>query len=196
MLWPLDAKSWLIGKDPDAGKDWGQEEKGMTEDEMAGWCHQLTQWTWVWARSRGWWWTGKPGVLQSMELQRVRHNWANELNWTEPPIVLSFLEYTLLILWSPSSGRPFFPYRRDQVPHVCASCTLPLSHASQLWLINSNIQLLGDLINLSVSFMNTCSMRVRPCLFCSIWFSFLLTWMRHSVSICWNETVGSKRCTF
>ena len=39
ILWPLDAKSWLIWKDPDAGKDWGQEEKGMTEDEMVGW-HQ------------------------------------------------------------------------------------------------------------------------------------------------------------
>ena len=38
-----DAKSWLIGKDPDAGKDWGQEEKGMTEDEMAGWHHQLNE---------------------------------------------------------------------------------------------------------------------------------------------------------
>ena len=41
VLWPLDAKSWLIWKDPDAGKDWGQEEKGMTEDEMVGWHHQL-----------------------------------------------------------------------------------------------------------------------------------------------------------
>ena len=41
MLWPLHVKSWLIGKDPDAGRDWGQEEKGMTEDEMAGWNHQL-----------------------------------------------------------------------------------------------------------------------------------------------------------
>ena len=40
-LWPPDAKSWLIGKDPDAGRDWGQEEKGMTEDEMAGWHHWL-----------------------------------------------------------------------------------------------------------------------------------------------------------
>ena len=40
ILWPPDAKSWLIGKDPDAGKDWGQE-KGMTEDEMVGWHHQL-----------------------------------------------------------------------------------------------------------------------------------------------------------
>ena len=48
-LWPPDAKSWLIGKDPDAGKDWGQVEKGMTEKEMAGWHHWLdgreSQWT-------------------------------------------------------------------------------------------------------------------------------------------------------
>ena len=41
ILWPPNAKSWLIGKDPDAGRDWGQEEKGMTEDEMAGWNHRL-----------------------------------------------------------------------------------------------------------------------------------------------------------
>ena len=41
ILWPPDTKSWLIGKDPDAGKDWGQEEKGTTEDEMAGWHHRL-----------------------------------------------------------------------------------------------------------------------------------------------------------
>ena len=40
-LWPSDAKTWLIRKDPDAGKDWGQEEKGTTEDEMVGWYHQL-----------------------------------------------------------------------------------------------------------------------------------------------------------
>ena len=41
ILWPPDAKNWLIGKDPDAGKDWRQEEKGMTEDEMVGWHHRL-----------------------------------------------------------------------------------------------------------------------------------------------------------
>ena len=41
ILWPSHAKSRLIGKDPDAGRDWGQEEKGMTEDDMAGWHHQL-----------------------------------------------------------------------------------------------------------------------------------------------------------
>ena len=42
ILWPPDAKSQLIGKDPDAGRDWGQEEKGVTEDEMIGWHHQLS----------------------------------------------------------------------------------------------------------------------------------------------------------
>ena len=41
ILWPPHGKSWLIGEDPDAGRDWGQEEKGMTEDEMAGWHHPL-----------------------------------------------------------------------------------------------------------------------------------------------------------
>ena len=41
VLWPPEAKNWLIGKDPDAGKDWRQEKKGMTEDEMAGWHHWL-----------------------------------------------------------------------------------------------------------------------------------------------------------
>ena len=41
ILWPPDAKSWLIWKDPDAGKDWGQEEKGTTEDEIVEWYHQL-----------------------------------------------------------------------------------------------------------------------------------------------------------
>ena len=43
VLWPPDAKSWFIRKDPDAGKDWRQEEKGMTEDEMVGWCHWLNR---------------------------------------------------------------------------------------------------------------------------------------------------------
>ena len=74
ILWPPDAKSWLTGKDPDAGKDWRWEEKEMTENEMV-------RWTWVWVSSRSWWWTGKPGMLQSAGLQRVIHNWATELNW-------------------------------------------------------------------------------------------------------------------
>ena len=80
ILWPLELKNWLIWKDPDAGKDWRQEEKGMTED---GWMASPTQWTWVWVNSVSWWWTGRPGVLQPMGSQRVRHNWASEINWTE-----------------------------------------------------------------------------------------------------------------
>ena len=51
--------------------------------EWDGWIASLTRWTWVWASSRSWWWTGKPGVLQSMGSQRVGHDWATELNWTE-----------------------------------------------------------------------------------------------------------------
>ena len=46
-----------------------------------GWMASLTQWTWVWVNSGSWWWTGRPGVLQFMELQRVGHNWVTELNW-------------------------------------------------------------------------------------------------------------------
>ena len=76
LFWPHDAKNWLIGKDPDAGKDWRREEKGMTGWD--GWMASLTQWTWVWVSSGSWWWTGSPGVLQSMRSQRVRHDWATE----------------------------------------------------------------------------------------------------------------------
>ena len=57
ILWPPDTKSWLTGKDPDAGKDWRQEEKGMTEDEMVGWHH--------WLNRHGFGWT--PGVGDGQE---------------------------------------------------------------------------------------------------------------------------------
>ena len=102
ILWPPDVKKWLIGKDPDARKDWRQEEKGTAEDEMV-WMASLTQWTWVWASSRNGWRTGKPGVLQSMESKRVRYDWANELNWTElrpsekSPSFSSFLTFPLTL---------------------------------------------------------------------------------------------------
>ena len=78
VLWPPHAKNWLIGKDSDAGRDWGQEEKGTTEDEMAGWHHWLNGR--VWANSGSWWWTGRPGMLRFMGSQRDTTEW---LNWTE-----------------------------------------------------------------------------------------------------------------
>ena len=74
VLWPLHSKNWLIGKDSDAGRDWGQEEKATTEDEMAG-SPSPTWWTWVWVNSGSWWWTGRPGMLHFMGSQRVRHDW-------------------------------------------------------------------------------------------------------------------------
>ena len=125
ILWSLDSKNWFTGKDPDAGKYWRLEEKGVTEDEMVGWHHQLDGHEFEYApgvgdgwgslvccslwvansrtRLRDWTdWTRRspgvelaihssilawnipcreePGWLQYMGLQRVRHNWATELN--------------------------------------------------------------------------------------------------------------------
>ena len=62
ILWPPDGENWLIRKDPDSGKDRGQEEKGTTEDEMVGWHHRLNGHE-FWVNSGSWWWTGRPGVL-------------------------------------------------------------------------------------------------------------------------------------
>ena len=65
---------------------WERLKMGGEGDDRGwdGWMASLTQWTWVWVNSGSWWWTGKPGVLQSMGSQRVGHDWATELKWTEP----------------------------------------------------------------------------------------------------------------
>ena len=81
ILWPPHAKSWLIGKEPDAGRDWGQEEKGTTR--WHGWMGLPTRWTLVWVDSVSWWWTGMPGMLWFMGSQRVGHDWATELKWND-----------------------------------------------------------------------------------------------------------------
>ena len=62
---------------------WEILKAGGEEDDRGwdGWLASLTRWTWVWVSSKSWWRTGKPGMLQSMGLQRVGHNWATELNW-------------------------------------------------------------------------------------------------------------------
>ena len=96
VLWLPDAKNWLIGKDPDAGRDWGQEGKGTTEDETAGWHHQLNGHG-VWVKPGSWWWTGRPGVLQFMGSQRVRHDWMTELNWSCQEVVFHLNLATLRI---------------------------------------------------------------------------------------------------
>ena len=75
ILWPPGAKSWLVEKDPDGGKD-GRQEKGMIGRD--GWIVSLTQWTRVWASSGRWSRIGKPDVLQSVGLQAIRHHWVTE----------------------------------------------------------------------------------------------------------------------
>ena len=82
ILWPPYVKIWLIGKDPDAERDWGGGGEG-DDRGWDGWMASLTQWTWVWVISGSWWWTGRPGVLRFMGSQRVRHDWATELKWTK-----------------------------------------------------------------------------------------------------------------
>ena len=81
ILWPPHVNIWLIGKDSDAGRDWGQEEKGTTEDEMAGWHHQLDGHEFEWTRELVM--DREACMLQFMGSQRVGHDWATELNWTE-----------------------------------------------------------------------------------------------------------------
>ena len=68
-------KTLMLGKTEGEGEG---DDRGWD-----GWIASPTRWMWVWASSGSWWWTGKPGVLQFMGLQRVGHDWANELNWTE-----------------------------------------------------------------------------------------------------------------
>ena len=83
ILWPLDSKNWLTGKDPNAGKDWRREEKGTTKDEMVGWYPRLN--------GHGFWWT--PGVGDGQGGLACRGSWGRkesdmteQLNWTEMPV--------------------------------------------------------------------------------------------------------------
>ena len=95
ILWPPDATSWLIGKDPDAGKDWGQEEKEITEDEMIGWHHRLNE-------------HGLDGLRELVMDREATKSWTQQSDWTEliwkcslkHKVYLSYLyNVMLLLLW-------------------------------------------------------------------------------------------------
>ena len=97
ILWPPHAKSWVIGKDPDAGRDWGQEEKGMTEDEMAGWYHWLDgrEFGWILGVGDG---QGDLACCNSwVAKSRTRLSDWTELNWRRGS--LSIYPPTLLHHW-------------------------------------------------------------------------------------------------
>ena len=100
ILWPPNAKSWLVGKHPTAGKDWGQEEKGTAEDEMSGWHH--------WLNGHVFWWT--PGVGDRQGGLECCGSWGHKesdtterLNWTELKQVLAII--TLHSVWKFSKER-------------------------------------------------------------------------------------------
>ena len=81
ILRPPDGKNWLIRKDPDAGKDWRQEEKGR--QKMRWLDASLTQWTWFWTSSESWWWTWKPGAV----LHGVTKSWTQLSGWTDIELI-------------------------------------------------------------------------------------------------------------
>ena len=80
ILWPPNAKSWLIGKDSDAWRDWGQEEKGTTEDEMAGWHHRLNGHVFGWTPGVG---DGQRGLACCNSWGCKESDMTEWLNWTE-----------------------------------------------------------------------------------------------------------------
>ena len=80
VLWPPHAKSWLIGKDSDAGRDWGQEEKGTTEDEMNGWHHRVDGHEFEWTPGVG---DGQGGLACCNSWGRKESDTTEQLNWTE-----------------------------------------------------------------------------------------------------------------
>ena len=89
ILWLPDVKSWLIWKDPDAGKDWGQEEKGTTEDEMVGWHHQLNGHGLGWTPGVG---DGQGGLVYCSLWGRKESDMTEWLNWTEQALTDSYRE--------------------------------------------------------------------------------------------------------
>ena len=101
ILWPPHVKSWLIGKDPDAGRDWGQEEKGTTEDEMAGRHHQLDAHEFGWTPGAG---DGQGGLACCDSWGHKESDTSEQLNWTEISCIIfmalkHFLQQRTIKVW-------------------------------------------------------------------------------------------------
>ena len=98
VLWPPHGKSWLIGKDSDAGRDWGQEEKGTREDEMAGWHHWLNGHEFGWTPWVG---DGQGGLVCCDSWGHKESDTTEQLNWTE----LNISHYYFLWHMIPDNGK-------------------------------------------------------------------------------------------
>ena len=87
VFWPPHVKSWLIGKDSDAGRDWGQHQGEGDDRGWDGWMASLTWWMWLWVNSGSWWWTGRPGVLRFMgHKESYTTEWLNWKGWGESSV--------------------------------------------------------------------------------------------------------------
>ena len=105
VLWPPHVKSWLIGKDPDAGRDWGQEEKGTTEDEMAGWHHRLDGHESEWTPGVG---DGQGGLACCDSWGCKESDTTERLNWTELRKLCIFFFLYVSLFQKRTNGNPFY----------------------------------------------------------------------------------------
>ena len=106
LTWKLQDLDHLMQRTDSLERPWWWKrlKTGGNGDDRGwdGWMTSPTQWTWVWASSGSWWWTGRPGILQSMGSQRVGHNWATKLNWTELNwifIVIAFFKFSAINIY-------------------------------------------------------------------------------------------------
>ena len=108
--------------------------RGEGDDrEWDGWMASSTQWTWVWVNSGSWWWTGRPGMLQSMGLQRVGHDWATELNWK---LMFCFLtDYHI--------NYEVYFMCNYKVIDICSLLLMTNHHMSIAWLSNMILVVIG-----------------------------------------------------
>ena len=111
------------------GDDWGWD----------GWMASLIWWTWVWVNSGSWWWTGRPGVLRFMGSQRVGHDWATELNWTDLNTLLSSFHVFYFFLKASTVFRYFMIW--TLVPSILVSlmlifCSTIIFFLSKVWTIS------------------------------------------------------------
>ena len=126
ILWPPDVKSWLIGKDPDAGKDWGQEEKGTTEDEIVGWHCRLN--------GHGFGWTlgvsdGQGGLVCCGSWGRKELDMTERLNWTK----LSMRQVVRLGQKESNAWRLFFGGGCEEVAVVSQDESYPPCCCQEAW---------------------------------------------------------------
>ena len=169
VLWPPHVKSWLIGKDSDAGRDWGQKEKGTTEDEVAGWHHQLDGCEFEWTPGVG---DGQGGLACCNSWGRKELDTTERLNWTElncriSLITISFLRLdSNLILTQILSSHGVYPEQSYWKPHLfltpCphSQFSFPFCHNIYQYSKHSKIYLHIFVYCSHLSFPNGCKLYV------------------------------------